>query len=91
MEQPDSDQPPESLLAKVGDFFSGTKPETLDLPNLIVIDPDHFGVQVWVSKRSGYYYCTDSPYYKKVQPGATMAQRDALQSGYQPKLGQFCN
>ncbi len=91
MEQPESDQPPESLLAKVADFFSGTKPETLDLPRVIVVDPDHFGVQVWISKRSGYYYCTDSPYYKKVQPGATMAQRDALQSGYQPKLGQFCN
>jgi hypothetical protein len=57
----------------------------------VALDEGHFGVQVWTSKTSGYYYCTDEPYYKSIRPGAYMSQRDALQSGYQPKLGQFCD
>ena len=28
-----------------------------------------------------------SPYYQTVQPGNFMTQADALQSGYQPELG----
>jgi hypothetical protein len=52
---------------------------------------DQLGVQVWTSKRNGYFYCTDSEFYKSVQPGAFMIQRDAIQSGYQPRIGQFCN
>jgi hypothetical protein len=46
---------------------------------------------VWTSKSSGYYYCTDDPYYKTVNPGAFMLQGDALQNGYRPILGQFCD
>jgi len=91
---PESDQPPKSALETFLDLFIGTKPDPpdfLDSPKGVAIDPDLFAVQVWTSKSSGYYYCTDTPYYKMVQPGAFMSQRDALQSGYQPKLGQFCN
>jgi hypothetical protein len=55
------------------------------------IRDDQLGVQVWTSKRNGFYYCTDSEFYKSVQPGAFMIQRDAIQSGYQPRIGQFCN
>lgn len=55
------------------------------------IDPAHVAVPVWTSKTSGYYYCTDDQYYKQVRPGSFMTQRDALQNGYQPKLGKFCD
>ena len=55
------------------------------------IRDDQLGVQVWTSKRNGYFYCTDSEFYKTVQPGAFMVQGDAIQSGYQPRIGQFCN
>jgi len=40
--------------------------------------------KVWVNKQSGFYYCSDSTFYGKVQPGAYMAQSEALQTGYQP-------
>lgn len=55
------------------------------------IDEDQLRVQVWTSKTSGYYYCTDDGYYRNVQPGAFMSQGDALQSGYRSRLGQFCD
>jgi hypothetical protein len=48
------------------------------------------GLSVWTYTRSGYYFCADSPYFGKLQPGSIMAQGDALQSGYQPKLGSKC-
>jgi hypothetical protein len=67
-----------------GSSRAGTRPA-------VALDEGHFDVQVWTSKTSGYYYCTDEPYYKSIRPGAYMSQRDALQSGYQPKLGQFCD
>jgi hypothetical protein len=57
----------------------------------IVIDEDQARVQVWISTRSGYYYCAGSPYYQTVQPGDFMNQGDALQSGYQPILGDVCD
>lgn len=47
-------------------------------------------VQVWTTKSSGYFYCADSPFFKTIQPGAFMTQGDALQNGYRPKLGRFC-
>jgi hypothetical protein len=49
------------------------------------------GVRVWTHSPSGYYYCTDSPYFEKLRPGSIMNERDALQSGYQPKLGAYCH
>jgi len=48
------------------------------------------GVLVWTHARSGYYYCAQSPYFEKLQPGSIMKQSDALQNGYQPKLGSYC-
>jgi hypothetical protein len=94
-DEPQPDQPPPSSLERFAQTFLGYKPDKPD-PEAemwiqIKIDKDHVGVPVWASKSSGYYYCTDSPYYKSVQPGAFMTQRDALQSGYQPKLRRFCN
>ena len=55
------------------------------------IDETQVGVQVWTLKTSGYYYCADSQFYNMTQPGTFMTQGDALQSGYRPKLGQFCD
>jgi hypothetical protein len=49
------------------------------------------GVPVWTYAQSGYYYCANSPYFAKLEPGSIMAQSDALQSGYQPKLGSYCH
>jgi hypothetical protein len=89
--RPQPGPPPKTLLVSLAEFFLGADPDQDDLPPAIEIDPDRVAVQVWTSKTNGYYYCTDDPFYKSVQPGAFMAQRDALQSGYQPKLGQFCN
>ena len=89
--QPQADQP--SLLDRFAEIFLGYKPDKPEADPFIQIpiDKNHVAVPVWTSKSSGYYYCTNSPYYMLVQPGAVMAQRDALQSGYQPKLGLFCN
>src|SRR5689334_8204878 len=42
---------------------------------------------VWVNTRSGFYYCPSTKFYRKLRPGKFMAQREALQSGYQPSGG----
>ncbi len=55
------------------------------------LDEDQVGVQVWTSQTSGYYYCTDTDYYKNVWPGSFMTQADAIQAGYRARLGNFCN
>jgi hypothetical protein len=90
----DPDQPPPaSPFMYIVNLVFGTK-DNSDLPFLrhqVAIDPAHVAVQVWTSKASGYYYCTDNELYKTMQPGSFMSQRDALQAGYQPKLGKFCN
>jgi hypothetical protein len=55
------------------------------------INDHQMGVQVWTIQSSGYYYCAEDPYIKSVQSGSFMPQGDALQGGYRPRLGQFCN
>jgi hypothetical protein len=90
-DQPEANRPPPTPLERLGQLFWGTEPVKPQGPIIIEIDKDRVGVMVWTSKISGYYYCIDDPYYKTVQPGAFLTQRDALQNGYQPKLGQFCN
>jgi len=47
-------------------------------------------VGVWASQRSGLYYCPATRLYGKLQPGKNMSERSALQSGFQPSLGQMC-
>ncbi len=54
------------------------------------LSQDQVGVPVWVSRHTGYYYCSGSPDYGNARPGGLMLQGEALQSGYQPKLGDFC-
>jgi hypothetical protein len=84
--QPRSHRPPVSLLANIANNLLGHEPDAIPR-----IENEQIGVQVWTSQSSGYYYCTDSAFYKTGQPGTFMAQGDALQSGYRPKLGQFCD
>ncbi|MBI2815374.1 MAG: hypothetical protein HYX72_00385 [Acidobacteria bacterium] len=47
-------------------------------------------VAVWINKRSGFYYCSDSSVYGKLMPGALMPQPNALQEGYRP-AGETCH
>ena len=55
------------------------------------IDPAIVNVPVWTIQRSGFYYCADSPDFEKLRQSAVMTtQGKALQSGYQPKLGSYC-
>ena len=54
------------------------------------IDPAQEAVKVWTVKQTGFYYCSDSTNYQNLKPGAIMTQGEALQSGYQPKLGGYC-
>ena len=55
------------------------------------IDPALVNVPVWTIQRSGFYYCADSPTLEKLRQSAVMmTQGKALQSGYQPKLGSYC-
>jgi hypothetical protein len=55
------------------------------------IDPALVNVPVWTIRRSGFYYCADSPEFEKLRKSAVMmTQGEALQSGYQPRLGSYC-
>ncbi len=60
----------------------------MDVPN--TIDPAAAALPVWTIRRSGFYYCAHSPDFRTLEPGAIMTQGQALQSGYQPKLGSYC-
>jgi PilZ domain len=70
-----------ALFRKIVQGIDGTSPSN---PTLV-------GVPVWTDGRSGYYYCANSPYFEKLEPGSIMTQANALQSGYQPKLGSYCH
>jgi hypothetical protein len=77
-------RPPEiSWQTKLKRFFWGAE----ELPRL---EPDQVGISVWTDGTSGFYYCVDSPYFEKVLPGTLAQQGDALQEGYQPRLGTYC-
>lgn len=61
----------------------------IDVP--MKINPAVLGLPVWTVQHSGYYYCVDSLNSETPQTGALMLQGEALQTGYQPKLGKYCN
>lgn len=84
-------QPPSLLASLAKTFFGSDEPDPESAPIDNPIDDNHARVQVWTSKTNGYYYCTDDPFYKSVEPGTFMSQGDALQSGYRSILGQLCN
>jgi hypothetical protein len=86
--QPQNHQPESqpSFLSKIANSILGNEADGTHK-----ISDYQMGLEVWTSQSSGYYYCSDDPYAKFVQPGKPMLQGDALQSGYRPRLGQFCN
>src|SRR5215813_944929 len=47
-------------------------------------------VRVWAVKPTGFYYCSDSKLYLKVEPGMVMTQEKALEQGYRPAGGKTC-
>jgi hypothetical protein len=47
-------------------------------------------VKVWVNKRSGLYYCPESGFYGKLQPGFYATQQEAVQTGYRPAGREAC-
>jgi hypothetical protein len=55
------------------------------------LNPEILALPVWTIQHSGYYYCVDNLNSETPQSGALMWQGDALQSGYRPKLGNYCN
>ena len=70
-------------VARLKDFLG------MDVPTKI--DPAIVNIPVWTIQRSGFYYCADSPDFEKLEQSAVMmTQGKALQSGYQPKLGSYC-
>ncbi len=48
-------------------------------------------VKVWAVKQTGLYYCPDSKFYQKVEPGMLMTQEKALEDGYRPTGGETCH
>jgi hypothetical protein len=61
----------------------------LDIP--MKVNPAVLGLPVWTIQHSGYYYCAENLNSEAPQSGALMMQGEALQSGYQPKLGSYCH
>ena len=55
------------------------------------LNPDMLALPVWTVRHSGYYYCVDNLNSETPQAGALMRQGEALQTGYRPKLGKYCN
>jgi hypothetical protein len=45
---------------------------------------------VWVNRRSGFYYCHESTFYGKMRPGESMREESALLRGFRPAQGQAC-
>jgi hypothetical protein len=80
-------KPPESsILSKIAHRLFG-----IGSDGPPQINDYQMGLAVWTSQSTGYYYCSDDPYVKSVDSGVPMLQGDALQAGYRPRLGQFCN
>jgi hypothetical protein len=72
-----------------GSFMESLK-ALLGLDVAKTIDPATAALPVWTVQHSGFYYCARSPDFRTLEPGAIMTQGQALQSGYQPKLGDYC-
>ncbi len=70
--------------------FMGSLRALLGLDVANTIDPAAAALPVWTIQHSGFYYCAHSPDFRTLEPGAIMTQGQALQSGYQPKLGSYC-
>src|ERR1051326_424428 len=47
-------------------------------------------LKVWVSKRSGFYYCPSSQQYGVLTPGEFMAQSEAVEKGFRTPANLGC-
>ena len=72
------------FLAKIRKMLPGLNDNSLSESSTVN------AVSVWTDKQNGFYYCIDSPNFAKLQPGSVETQGEALQRGYQPKLGTYC-
>jgi hypothetical protein len=67
-------------LPSLANFWRVPSPRPLTLPQN----------RVWVSRRSGLYYCHRSALYGKLMPGTYMDQEEANQVGYSPAVNAGC-
>jgi hypothetical protein len=63
------------------------------IPNLRRSQPEKKTAvsRVWVSRRSGYYYCPGSEAYGTLTPGEYMSRIEANQRGFRPAPNVPCN
>ena len=102
--EPPADAPPEArydllpilpthqpaTVPRDGDWAAHVEAKLgLDVP--MKVNAAVLGLPVWTVQRSGYYYCFDNLNSETPLQGALMFQGNALQSGYRPKLGEYCN
>lgn len=73
----------DSWLADIQKFLPGLDDREPLLPSMI-------NVPVKTDQESGYYYCLDSPVPGQPFVTSLEMQGQALQDGYQPKLGAYC-
>ena len=74
----------DSWLADIQKLLPGMDDREPLLPSMI-------NVPVKTDQQSGYYYCLDSPIPGQPLATSLEMQGQALQDGYQPKLGAYCH
>jgi hypothetical protein len=74
----------DSWLADIQRLLPGMDDREPLLPSMI-------NVPVKTDQQSGYYYCLDSPIPGQPLATSLEMQGQALQDGYQPKLGAYCH
>jgi hypothetical protein len=75
---------------KDSSWFAALKETLFGVEDKSKLDPIVAAVPVWTDQRTGFYYCSDSRYFAKPERVSLLTQGEALQSGFQPKLGIYC-
>jgi hypothetical protein len=80
------------LVVQQGDssWFSALRETLFGVQDKPKMDPAVARISVWTDQRTGFYYCANSPYFVKPERVSLVTQGEALQSGFQPKLGTYC-
>jgi hypothetical protein len=71
-------------------WFSALEETLFGVQDKPKMDPAVAAISVWTDQRTGFYYCANSPYFVKPERVSLVTQGEALQSGFQPKLGTYC-
>jgi PilZ domain len=79
-----------ATVSQVGDWAAHVE-SILGIGPPAKVNPAVLGLPVWTVQHSGFYYCGGNLNSETPQPGTLMTQGEALQSGYQPKLGSYCH